>query len=63
MGQKDILLKRYFSDEARFADLLNGVIGAENSIGDELYRGRYRGTGVYTLFDAGALYGIRSERV
>lgn len=28
MGQKDTILKRYFSDEACFADLINGVIGA-----------------------------------
>lgn len=27
MGQSDICLKRYLSDEARFADLINGVIG------------------------------------
>lgn len=27
MGQKDTLLKRYFSDETRFADLINGIIG------------------------------------
>ena len=32
MGQKDALLKRYFSDETRFADLINGVIGAGKSL-------------------------------
>ena len=32
MRQKDILLKRYFSDETRFADLINGVIGAGKSL-------------------------------
>ena len=27
MGQRDYCLKRYLSDEARFADLINGVLG------------------------------------
>ena len=27
MGRSDICLKRYLSDESRFADLINGVIG------------------------------------
>lgn len=27
MGQRDYCFKRYFSDEARFADLINGILG------------------------------------
>lgn len=27
MGQRDYCFKRYFSDETRFADLINGVLG------------------------------------
>ena len=27
MGQRDYCLKRYLSDETRFADLINGILG------------------------------------